>query len=74
MIKAHNSIVRTIMKKDADFVMQDGLVVVPRAGFMINTQCPQSYQTVIMECINNGWLEPVAHVRDFELMMDRLYE
>ncbi len=70
----HKSIVRTIRDSDPDFRMVDGFAVVPRAGFHILPECPQSYKQVIMECVNNGWLKPVAHVRDYELMMDRLYE
>jgi len=71
---AHKSIVRTIHQTDPDFRMVDGLTLVPRAGFYIVPECPAGYKQVIAECMSNGWLQPVAHVRDYELMMDRLYD
>jgi hypothetical protein len=40
----------------------------PRAGFEINAQCPREYKMIISECINNGWLKPVAHVTERELL------
>lgn len=74
MITARKSLVRTVRQPDPDFSIIDGLTVVPRAGFEINQHCPKEYKMIILECINNGWLKPVAHMRDYELMMDKLYE
>ena len=68
----HKSIVRTIRSSDPDFKIVDGFAIVPRAGFHILPECPQGYRQVINECIANGWLKPVAHVRDSELMWDHL--
>ena len=73
-ITLHKSIVRTIRQDDPDFKIVDGFALVPRAGFHILPECPQNYKQVILECVNAGWLKPVAHIRDYELMMDRLYE
>ena len=73
-ITAHKSIVRTIRSSDPDFKIVDGFALVPRASFHILPECPQGYRQVIAECISNGWLKPVAHMRDYELMMDRLAE
>ena len=72
--KGKKTIVRTIRQGDPDWHMQDGFVQWARAGFEINTACPTGYKQVIQECISNGWLKPVAHVKDYELMLDRLYE
>jgi len=71
-ITAHKSLVRTIRQDDPDFRIFDGFAVVPRAGFHILPECPQSYKQVISECIGNGWLKPVAYVKDSELMWDTL--
>ena len=70
----HKSIVRTIRDNDPDFKIVDGFALVPRAGFHILPECPQSYKQVIMECVNAGWLKPVAHIKDYELMLDKLHE
>jgi len=53
-------------------MLQDGLMICPRAGFEINQLCPREYKMIISECINNGWLKPVAHVYGKELTMDAL--
>lgn len=71
-LTSRKSIVRTIRAKDPDFQIIDGLVVVPRAGFEISAECPQGYKQVILECVNLGWLKPVAHMKDYELMLDTL--
>lgn len=73
-ITERKSIVRTIRQDDSDFRMIDGMVMVPRAGFEISAGCPSGYRQVIEECVMLGWLKPVAHIRDYELMMDRLVE
>lgn len=63
---------RTIRQDDPSFMLNDGLVVSPRAGFEINQSCPREYRMIISECINNGWLKPVATMYDHELTWDRL--
>jgi hypothetical protein len=64
--------INTVKQGDPKFMLQDGMVVCPRAGFEINQQCPREYKLIIAECINNGWLKPVAHVYGKELTMDAL--
>jgi hypothetical protein len=64
---------KTLRAKDADFIFSpDGLTLVPRASFEVNNQCPREYKLIIAECINNGWLKPVAHMRDVEYTMELL--
>jgi len=64
---------KTLRAKDADFTFSpDGLTLVPRASFEVNNQCPHEYKLIIAECINNGWLKPVAHMRDIEYTMELL--
>lgn len=64
--------ISTIKQGDPKFMLQDGIVVCPRAGFEINQLCPNEYKLIIAECINNGWLKPVAHIYGKELTMDAL--
>jgi hypothetical protein len=71
-ITAHQSNIRTIRQGDPKFTLKDGFVISPRAGFEINQLCPREYKLIISECINNGWLKPVAHVYGKELTMDAL--
>lgn len=71
-VTLHKSRIKTIRQEDPDFQMIDGFAMIPRAGFHILPECPKSYRDVIMECINYGWLKPVAYVRDNELLWDHL--
>lgn len=60
--------VRTIRQDDPRFFIQDGLYITPRAGFEIDQQCPENYKIILATCIDNGWLKPVAHVSEKELI------
>jgi hypothetical protein len=53
-------------------MLHDDMVMAPRAGFEISQRCPENYRSLIQECIGHGWLQPVAHVYDYELTFDRL--
>jgi len=64
---------KTLRAKDADFSFSpDGLTLVSRASFEISKECPREYRLIIAECIGNGWLKPVAHMRDTEYTMELL--
>ena len=71
-ITSHQSNISTIKQGDTKFMLTDGLVVCPRARFEINQQCPREYKLIIAECINHGWLKPVAHVYGKELTLDAM--
>lgn len=73
-ITDHVSHIKTIRPGESDFFLRDGMVICPRAGFEVNQQCPKEYRLILAECINNGWIKPVAHMMDSELMWDRLRE
>jgi|688.fasta_scaffold882603_1 hypothetical protein len=73
-ITTHQSSVRMIRPEDPKFRIVDGMVVVPRAGFEIKKECPNTYKEVIEECVRRGWLVPVAHMRDTELFWDAFKE
>jgi hypothetical protein len=64
--------IRTVRQGDSKFMLNDGLVICPRAGFEINEHCPREYRQIIATCIDRGWLKPVAHVYGKELTMDAL--
>lgn len=51
------------------FTITNGLVIVKRAGFEIDSKCPKEFRQVIMTCIDLGWLKPVAHATEQELLM-----
>jgi hypothetical protein len=67
---SHKSRIRTINMNDSDFMLQDGYIISPRAGLEIDKSCPREYRMIITECLNNGWLKPVAYVKDNELFWE----
>ena len=71
-ISIHESNIRTIRQGDPKFMLKNNIVICPRAGFEINEKCPREYKLIIAECINNGWIKPVAHVYGKELTMDAM--
>jgi hypothetical protein len=64
----YQSRVRTIRQEDPNFTIHDGLTISPRAGVEISNKCPREYKLIIAECINHGWLKPIAHVTERELI------
>ena len=72
MFTVSESNIRTIRPGDQKFLITDSLTVCQRASLEISKECPREYRLIIAECINNGWLKPVAHVYGKELTMDAL--
>ena len=73
MYKTSERRFRTLRHTDPDFAFSpDGITVVPRAGFEILQTCPREYRLVISECLERGWLKPVAFMRDAEYTWERL--
>jgi hypothetical protein len=68
----HQSQIRTIRSNDPRFCIRDKFVTTPRAGFEIQQQCPVEYKSIIIECINRGWLKPVANMTERELIFTGL--
>ena len=68
----HRSLVRKINSNDSDFQIIDGVTVASRAAIEITASCPREYQMILTQCIAQGWVKPVAYIRDPELMWDKL--
>ena len=66
--KTYQSRIRTIKQSDPRFIIVDKLITVPRAGFEISQRCPDIYRDLLKECIGHGWIKPVAHVHERELL------
>ena len=64
--------ISTIKQDDPKFMLRDGIVVCPRAGFEISKSCPAEYKSIFITAINAGWIKPIAHVYGKELTMDAL--
>ena len=71
-ISTNTKTFKTLRPGDPDFVMDIGILMAPRAGLEISNNCPDRYASVIEECINQGWLKPVAHMRDSDYTWELL--
>jgi hypothetical protein len=67
-IKLHESKVKSIRAGDRRFMIQDGFASYPRAMLHVLPECPIEYSLIIQKCFNNGWIKPVAHVTERELL------
>jgi hypothetical protein len=73
MFKITNSRYKALRQGDPDFTFSpDGITLVHRAGFDISQNCPKEYRMIILECMNNDWIKPVAYMRDTEYTMELL--
>lgn len=71
-LTARESNIRIVRQRDPLFTINDGLTIANRAGFNINQDCPKEYKMIILECINNGWLEPVAYMTAEDQLIETL--
>lgn len=67
-ITTHDSQVRSLTTDDPRFLIKDKFTVTPRAGFEISGACPQNYAKIILDCVDRGWLKPVANITERELV------
>jgi hypothetical protein len=66
--------IKTIHKDDPSFMIINGIVMSPRAGFEISNDCPRQYKLMIIEATKNGWLQPVAYMKESEYVWEQLGE
>lgn len=66
--KTHQSRIRTLKPGDSRFSIVDKFVTAPRAAFEISNECPFNHRQAIEVAIERGWLKPVAHVHERELI------
>lgn len=69
---AHKSTTRRIYRGQDGFSLIDGVKLVPRAEIEILEQCPTNMRGQIEWAIAKGWIQPVANVRDEELVWEKL--
>jgi hypothetical protein len=68
------SMIRTIRPGDKGFTIIDGFMISPRASFEISNSCPAEYKSIFITAINAGWLKPVAHMHEREVLISGLAE
>ena len=71
-ITAHKSFIKTFRPGDPEFTINDGFMTSHRAGFEISNNCPAEYKSIFITAINAGWLKPVAHMHEREVLISGL--
>lgn len=66
------STTRRIYRGQSGFTMTDGIMLVPRAEIEILEQCPAGIRDTVAFAIAKGYVQPVANVRDEELVWEKL--
>lgn len=61
-----------VVPGDFGFDFHEGAVQVPRAAIEISVECPPEYVGMIRHAVEQGWLQPVAYVRNSELTWESL--
>ncbi len=64
--------VKSIRQGDNDFMLNDGLVMYPRAMIHILPECPSNVRHYIQWAISEGYLKTVAHVYGKDLTWEKL--
>jgi hypothetical protein len=63
---------KKIKQGDPDFNIGDGIKIIPRASFEIGEGCPQYFKTIIAKAYSDGWLIPVAYMKESEYVWEKL--
>ena len=69
-----DKIIKTIRQNDPNFYIDNGIVMSPRAGLEISQRCPENYRSLILECVEHGWLKPIAYIKESEYIWEKLGE
>lgn len=69
-----DKIIKTIRQNDPDFYIHNGFVTSPRVGFEISNKCPSQYKFMLIEAMKNGWIEPIAYMKESEFVWEKIGE
>lgn len=65
-IVENQSKIFAIRQNDPYWIISDGMIITPRAGFEISERCPGNHRVYITNAIDQGWLTPVAYISSRE--------
>jgi hypothetical protein len=74
MFTTPDNTIKKIKQGDPDFMMTDGIKLVPRASFEIGKGCPEYFKTIIAKAHSDGWLIPIAYMKESEYVWEKLGE
>lgn len=63
---------KRLFRGQPGFNITDGLKIVPRAEIVVLKECPTNMVDMLNYAIAKGYIQPVANVRDEELVWEKL--
>lgn len=63
-----------IKQGDKGFKFTENLVEYPRAAISVSNDCPPEVRLQLQVWVSNGWIAPVAYVRESEYIWEKLQE
>ena len=63
---------KKIKQGDENFLMTDGVKLVPRACIEVSEDCSPYMKTIIAEASRRGWLKSVAYMKESEYVWEVL--
>jgi hypothetical protein len=64
--------IKTVDSYDPLFKVSTGLTMAGRASIKINSKCPDELAQKILYALDQGWIEPLAHMTHEEYLMIKL--
>lgn len=64
--------IKTLAPGENGFMINDGIILSPRASIKIKLNCPSYIRDTIAHAFSKGWIEPVAHVPEVEYLIEEL--
>jgi len=70
----HQTTVHKIEPKDPNFNIVEKFIIYQRAAIHFDSNIPSSYAKIVAECLDQGWIKPVAYVTEREKLFIGLSE
>lgn len=65
---------KKLKRGEPDFMMNDGIQVVPRAAVEFSELCPGNLILQVQDAIGKGWIRPVAYIKESEFVWEKVQE
>ena len=66
--------IKTIRQSDPDFMLNNGIQIVPRSAIEFSELCPTSLILQVQNAIGKGWIKPLAYIKESEYTWEKLGE
>lgn len=63
---------KLIKAGDKEWSFTEGVVLFRRAAIEIDENCPDMYKHILVQCVDKGWVKPVAYMPQEEVFIQTL--